>query len=283
MAPCSSLSIALGAVQPVIPGPYTDVPGRCGADPERFASGCASSDPALNPARTRLARPPPGHLPHPARVRRGNGGRGWGWASTGGRVRAGRLRAGPAGGPHRVAEVALLRLRERGLVRVIGSRVRSEGPADAGSAPVERALTELCARGASLAIVLAEPARGPEVARIGQGLRAARLLGRVRPNRPTAAGRRLVAGPGGAARGPRTSSTDRPSCRTGCCAGPSRGRSPLPAGWARPWTARRTATTGRATARTAVTTAGTAATPAVGEAGAAATEGAGRRRRGWPV
>ncbi|MFJ3836310.1 TIGR04222 domain-containing membrane protein [Streptomyces sp. NPDC090054] len=98
-----------------------------------------------------------------------------------------------AGGPHRVAEVALLLLRERGLVRVIGSRARSEGPADAGSAPVERALTELCARGASLAMVLAELARGPEVARIGQGLRAARLLGRVRPNRPTAAGRRLVA------------------------------------------------------------------------------------------
>ncbi|MFD6873441.1 MULTISPECIES: hypothetical protein [unclassified Streptomyces] len=195
--------------------------------------------------------------------------------------------ARPAGGPHRVAEVALLRLRERGLVRVIGSRVRSEGPADAGSAAVERALTELCARGAGLALVPAEPARGPEVTRIGQGLRVARLLGRIRPNRPTAAGRRLVAGPGGAARGPRTSSTDRPSCRTGCCAGPSRGRSPLPAGWARrssgwarPWTVRRTATTGRATARTAATT---VATPAVGEAGAAATEGVGRRRRGWPV
>ncbi|MFD9458314.1 TIGR04222 domain-containing membrane protein [Streptomyces sp. NPDC059985] len=102
--------------------------------------------------------------------------------------------ARPAGGPHRVAEVALLRLRERGLVRVIGSRVRSEGPADAGSVAVERALTELCARGAGLALVPAEPARGPEVTRIGQGLRAARLLGRIRPNRPTAAGRRLVAG-----------------------------------------------------------------------------------------
>ncbi|MFF4318438.1 TIGR04222 domain-containing membrane protein [Streptomyces sp. NPDC001568] len=97
-----------------------------------------------------------------------------------------------AGGPHRVAEVALLRLRERGLVRVTGSRVRAEAPAGVGSAPVERALTELCPRGASLAMVLTELARGPEVARIGQDLRAAGLLGRVRQNRPTAAGRRLV-------------------------------------------------------------------------------------------
>ncbi|MFF9979637.1 TIGR04222 domain-containing membrane protein [Streptomyces erythrochromogenes] len=96
-----------------------------------------------------------------------------------------------AAGPRRVAEVALLRLRERGVVGVVGPRVRAERPAD-GAHPVERALTGSCPRGRSVAAVLAAVADGPETAGIRDRLRAAGLLGRVR-SRPTAAGRRRVA------------------------------------------------------------------------------------------
>lgn len=96
-----------------------------------------------------------------------------------------------AAGPQRVAQVALLGLRERGLVGVVGPRVRADRPADGGH-PVERALTAACPRGRSVAAVLAAVAGGPEVAGIRDRLRAAGLLGRVR-SRPTAAGRRRVA------------------------------------------------------------------------------------------
>ncbi|MER7730978.1 TIGR04222 domain-containing membrane protein [Streptomyces erythrochromogenes] len=96
-----------------------------------------------------------------------------------------------AGGPRRVAEVALLRLRERGLVGVVGPRVRAGLPAD-DAHPVERALTGACPRGRSVAAVLTAVAGGPEAAGIRDGLRAAGLLGRV-CSRPTAAGRRRVA------------------------------------------------------------------------------------------
>ncbi|MEV7519200.1 TIGR04222 domain-containing membrane protein [Streptomyces sp. NPDC091371] len=93
-----------------------------------------------------------------------------------------------AGGRRRVAEVALLALRERGLVTVLGPRVRAERQAADGH-PVERALTALCPRGKSVASVLAALAEGPEVAEVRSRLRAAWLLGRHR-SRPTAAGRR---------------------------------------------------------------------------------------------
>lgn len=96
-----------------------------------------------------------------------------------------------AAGPHRVAQVALLGLRERGLVGVVGPRVRAERPGGGGH-PVERALTAACPRGKGVTAVLAAVAGGPEVAGIRERLRSAGLLGRVR-SRPTAAGRRRVA------------------------------------------------------------------------------------------
>ncbi|MGW6940082.1 TIGR04222 domain-containing membrane protein [Streptomyces xanthophaeus] len=98
-----------------------------------------------------------------------------------------------AGGPQRVAEVALLGLRERGWITVLGPRVRAERRAEEPPEhPVERALTGLCPRGKGVAVVLTAVARGPEVAEIRGRLRAARLLGPVRP-RPSMAGRRRLA------------------------------------------------------------------------------------------
>lgn len=84
--------------------------------------------------------------------------------------------------------MALLGLRERGLVTLVGPRVQS-GPQAAGGHPVERALAGLCPRGKGVGAVLAAVAAGPEVAEVRTRLRAAGMLGRVRA-RPTAAGRR---------------------------------------------------------------------------------------------
>lgn len=95
-----------------------------------------------------------------------------------------------AGGPWRVAETALLSLRERGLVTVRGIRVRA-GALPGGHA-VEEALLLLCPRSKQVTSVLTQVAAGAEVAGIGARLRAAGLVGRLR-RRPTAAGRACLA------------------------------------------------------------------------------------------
>ncbi|WP_327232662.1 TIGR04222 domain-containing membrane protein [Streptomyces sp. NBC_01317] len=88
-----------------------------------------------------------------------------------------------AGGPRRVAETALTGLRDRGLVRVLGSRVRAV-PYDAGAPagpaghPVEEALIALCPRGRGLAAVLVGVANDPVTERIGDRLVSYGLLTR---------------------------------------------------------------------------------------------------------
>ncbi|WP_446038933.1 TIGR04222 domain-containing membrane protein [Streptomyces sp. SID1121] len=98
-----------------------------------------------------------------------------------------------AGGPRRVAETALTGLRDRGLVRVLGSRVRAvpdEAGAPAGPAghPVEEALIALCPRGRGLAAVLAGVAKDPVTEKIGDRLVSYGLL--TRRHGLTRAGRR---------------------------------------------------------------------------------------------
>ncbi|MER5869670.1 TIGR04222 domain-containing membrane protein [Streptomyces sp. NPDC002044] len=95
-----------------------------------------------------------------------------------------------AGGPRRVAEVAVLELREVGAVTVTGPRVRAGRDPGDGAHPVERAVLRLCPRGKALAAVLAAVAAGPEAAGVRRVLAEAGLLGR---RRPTAAGRRVLA------------------------------------------------------------------------------------------
>ncbi|MCY0953954.1 TIGR04222 domain-containing membrane protein [Streptomyces sp. H27-S2] len=95
-----------------------------------------------------------------------------------------------AGGPRRVAEVAVLGLRDRGAVTVTGPRVRAAREAGGGVHPVERAVLRLCPRGKALSAVLAAVAGGPEAAGVGRALVEAGLLGR---RRPTAAGQRVLA------------------------------------------------------------------------------------------
>lgn len=98
-----------------------------------------------------------------------------------------------AGGPQRVLETALLALRDRGAVTIVGPRVSAAGdtevPAgDAGRHPVERAVLASCPRGRSLEVVAKAVRGGPEVAEIRRGLVALGLLTRVR-HRLTRAGR----------------------------------------------------------------------------------------------
>ncbi|MCY0945398.1 TIGR04222 domain-containing membrane protein [Streptomyces antarcticus] len=95
-----------------------------------------------------------------------------------------------AGGPRRVAEVAVLGLRDRGAVTVTGPRVRAAREAGGGVHPVERAVLRLCPRGKALSAVLAAVAAGPETAAVRRALVEAGLLGR---RRPTAAGQRVLA------------------------------------------------------------------------------------------
>ncbi|MFD3755765.1 TIGR04222 domain-containing membrane protein [Streptomyces sp. NPDC058622] len=95
-----------------------------------------------------------------------------------------------AGGPRRVAEVAVLGLRDRGAVTVTGPRVRAGREPGDGAQPVERAVLRRCPRGKALSAVLAAVAAGPEVAGVRRALVEAGLLGR---RRPTAAGRRALA------------------------------------------------------------------------------------------
>lgn len=102
-----------------------------------------------------------------------------------------------AGGPQRVLETALLALRDRGAVTIVGPRVSAaegkEVPAgDAVRHPVERAVLASCPRGRSLEVVAKAVRGGPEVAEIRRGLVALGLLTRVR-HRLTRAGRGRLA------------------------------------------------------------------------------------------
>jgi hypothetical protein len=92
-----------------------------------------------------------------------------------------------AGGRQRVAEAALIALRDRGVITISGPRVRAgeELPCH----PVERMLTGLCPRGKSVARVREGVLRSPQVKEIGRRLVAYGLLTRFR-RRPTRAGRR---------------------------------------------------------------------------------------------
>jgi hypothetical protein len=99
-----------------------------------------------------------------------------------------------AGGPQRVAEAALIRLRDRGVVTVVGPRVRARRGEDGrADHPVERALVAQCSRGGkSVTFVLAALRNGPEVEAIRRRLVSHGLLTRYR-RRPTRAGRRQLA------------------------------------------------------------------------------------------
>lgn len=94
-----------------------------------------------------------------------------------------------AGGTWRVAEAAVITLRERGAVTVNGPRVR----AGAGEPehPVERALTALCPHNRSLTAVLSELAGSGSVEEIGDRLVSLGLLSRSR-KRLTHTGRRRL-------------------------------------------------------------------------------------------
>ncbi|QXE38650.1 TIGR04222 domain-containing membrane protein [Streptomyces sp. GMY02] len=101
-----------------------------------------------------------------------------------------------AGGARRVAETALVGLRGRGVITVVGPRVRAaespDGPAGGGAEhPVEQALLALCPESRSVAWVLAEVARGAETAAIERWLVAYGLRTRYR-RRLTQAGRRSL-------------------------------------------------------------------------------------------
>ncbi|MFE2597754.1 TIGR04222 domain-containing membrane protein [Streptomyces sp. NPDC059396] len=101
-----------------------------------------------------------------------------------------------AGGARRVAETALVGLRGRGVITVLGPQVRAaastDGPAGEGADhPVERALVALCPVSRSVASVLADVARGAETAAIERRLVAYGLRTRYR-RRLTHAGRRSL-------------------------------------------------------------------------------------------
>ncbi|MEU3183794.1 TIGR04222 domain-containing membrane protein [Streptomyces sp. NPDC006923] len=98
-----------------------------------------------------------------------------------------------AGGARRVAETALIGLRGRSVITLLGPRVRAvestDWPAGEGAHhPVERALVALCPWSRSVASVLADVARGAETAEIERRLVAHGLRTRHR-NRLTHAGR----------------------------------------------------------------------------------------------
>ncbi|WP_046496815.1 TIGR04222 domain-containing membrane protein [Streptomyces odonnellii] len=101
-----------------------------------------------------------------------------------------------AGGARRVAETALVGLHGRGVITVLGQRVRAaestDGSADGGAEhPVEQALVALCPRSRSVASVLADVGRGAETAAIERRLVAYGLRTRYR-HRLTQAGRRSL-------------------------------------------------------------------------------------------
>ncbi|OMI38179.1 TIGR04222 domain-containing membrane protein [Streptomyces sparsogenes] len=97
-----------------------------------------------------------------------------------------------AGGPRRVAQVALITLRESGAIKFIGLRVRAVRPAEAADHPVERALIRWCHPvGCDAASAVAEVLSGPEVQRIGARLVSYGLLSRSRRRRTDAGGRAL--------------------------------------------------------------------------------------------
>ncbi|MCM1964995.1 TIGR04222 domain-containing membrane protein [Streptomyces sp. G1] len=97
-----------------------------------------------------------------------------------------------AGGPQRVAEAALIALRDLGALTVTGPRVRATTPAPPARHPVEAVLTAFCSRGRGVPAAIAAVREAPETAEIGRRLRTLGLLPRF-GHRPTRAGRRLLA------------------------------------------------------------------------------------------
>ncbi|MES4901737.1 MULTISPECIES: TIGR04222 domain-containing membrane protein [unclassified Streptomyces] len=86
-----------------------------------------------------------------------------------------------AGGPRRVVQTALIALRERGAVRLAGSRVRALRAGKPADHPVERALIELCHPiGRRAESVATKVLTGPEVKAIGRRLASWGLLSRRR-------------------------------------------------------------------------------------------------------
>ncbi|MFF3749512.1 TIGR04222 domain-containing membrane protein [Streptomyces sp. NPDC002018] len=101
-----------------------------------------------------------------------------------------------AGGAQRVAETALIELRGRGVITVLGPRVRAaestDGPTGEGALhPVEQALVALCPWSRSVAAVLADVARGAQTGEIERRLVAHGLRTRHR-HRLTHAGRQTL-------------------------------------------------------------------------------------------
>ncbi|WP_078954700.1 TIGR04222 domain-containing membrane protein [Streptomyces sp. H021] len=98
-----------------------------------------------------------------------------------------------AGGPQRVAESALVSLRDLGAITVTGPRVHAsqEAPVPARH-PVEEVLTAFCSRGRSVAAAITVVRQAPETEEIGRRLLALGLVSRFH-HRPTRAGRRLLA------------------------------------------------------------------------------------------
>lgn len=97
-----------------------------------------------------------------------------------------------AGGPQRVAETALIALRDLGTLTITGPRVRATSPTPPARHPVEAVLTAFCSRGRGVAAAIAAVREAPETAEIGHRLRTLGLLTHFR-HRPTRAGRRLLA------------------------------------------------------------------------------------------
>ncbi len=97
-----------------------------------------------------------------------------------------------AGGPQRVAETALIALRDLGALTITGPRVRATSPTPPARHPVEAVLTAFCSRGRGVADAIAVVRESPEAEEIGHRLRALGLLTRFR-HRPTRTGRRLLA------------------------------------------------------------------------------------------
>lgn len=98
-----------------------------------------------------------------------------------------------AGGGRRVAETALITLRDRGVLKVRGSRARpGDTPAEEGELhPVEWSLADLCAELDDIAVLLDFVHRGPEVVLIRAQLMSDGSLTLFR-HRLTALGRRRL-------------------------------------------------------------------------------------------
>ncbi|WP_351235625.1 TIGR04222 domain-containing membrane protein [Streptomyces sp. NPDC002133] len=95
-----------------------------------------------------------------------------------------------AGGAQRVAESVVIALCERGLLVVIGPRVRAAG-LEQPQHPVERVVFSLCPRSRSVAFVRTALQRSPQVEEICRRLAAQGLVTESR-HRLTRAGRRLL-------------------------------------------------------------------------------------------